>query len=87
MKLNLEQIQAISAGVLNVWEEDGVFHFAKCTRKVIDAWYELDVWKQWKLKMGRLLHHTNLIRRCFLSEILLHKDGNLHGIRFLMHTM
>lgn len=42
MKLSLEQIQAISAGVLNVWEEDGVFHFAKCTRKVIDAWYELD---------------------------------------------
>lgn len=42
MKLSLEQIKNITVGALNIWEEDGVFRFAKCTPKQVDAWYKVE---------------------------------------------
>lgn len=42
VNLTLEQIKAITVGALRVWEENGDFHFAKCTQKQVDAWYKLD---------------------------------------------
>ena len=42
MKLTLEQVKTITSGALTVWEENGVFRFAKCTQKQVDAWYKLE---------------------------------------------
>ena len=42
MKLTLEQIKTITVGALNIWEENEVFRFAKCTQKQVDAWYKLE---------------------------------------------
>ncbi|MBQ8814509.1 MAG: SGNH/GDSL hydrolase family protein [Lachnospiraceae bacterium] len=42
MKLSLEQMKQITVGALTVWEEDGVFRFAKCTPKQVEAWYNIE---------------------------------------------
>lgn len=42
MKLSLEQMRQITVGALTVWEEDGVFRFAKCTPKQVEAWYRIE---------------------------------------------
>ena len=40
MKLNFETIKTITRGAVRVWEESGIFNFAKCTEKQVDAWYK-----------------------------------------------
>ena len=40
MKLDLTAIKSITHGAVNVYEEDGVFKFAKCTESQVAAWYK-----------------------------------------------
>ncbi len=42
MKLSFEAIKSITVGAVRIWDDDGVFHFRKCTQKQIDAWNALD---------------------------------------------
>lgn len=73
MKLTLEQIKNITVGALNIWEEDGAIHFARCTQKQIDAWYKV------KPALGagaecttgiRLDFHTNTKIFAFTSKMI-----------------
>lgn len=42
MKLTLEQIKTITAGMLDAWEDEKGIHFAKCTPKQVEAWYKVE---------------------------------------------
>ena len=73
MKLSLEQMKNITVGALNVWEEDGVFRFSKCTPKQIAAWYKLDpvLGERSEGTTGiRLDFHTNSRSFAFTTKIL-----------------
>ena len=41
MKLTFEQIKAITAGAVRVWETDEGIRFSKCTEQQVGAWYAL----------------------------------------------
>ena len=62
MKLTLEQVKKITVGALKVWEKDSAFHFAKCTQKQVDSWYQVreDLGVRSETTTGvRLDFHTN----------------------------
>lgn len=72
MNLTLEQIKTITVGALRVWEEKGAFHFAKCTRKQVDAWYQLEEILGFRAETTtgvRLDFHTNSKFFAFTPQI------------------
>lgn len=72
MILTLEQIKSITVGALNVWNEDDVIRFAKCTSKQVDAWYKLDKVLGFRAETTtgvRLDFHTNSKMFAFTPQI------------------
>lgn len=72
MQLTLEQIKNITVGALNIWEDDGVFHFARCTSKQVEAWRELSetLGERAEATTGiRLDFHTNSKSFAFTTKI------------------
>lgn len=71
MKLSFEQIKEITVGALNVWEEDGIVRFARCTPKQIEAWYKVDEVLGYRSECTtgvRLDFHTNSKTFAFTTD-------------------
>ena len=72
MRLTLEQIKSITVGALRIWEEEGIFCFAKCTEKQEKAWFELEEILELRAKATtgvRLDFYTNSKKVTFVPII------------------